>query len=72
MAYKNISISLEVYEELARLKRGGESFSHEIMRLLEREKPKLEDMAGILTDGEARTVEENVRKMRASASVRKW
>ncbi len=55
---KTITISLEAYEALSRLKRPGESFSDVILRLARRQR-SLRDLAGAwrdLSDEEAEKV----------------
>ncbi len=70
MAYKNISLSTEAYETLRRHKRGDESFTQEVLRLLS--KPSITDVAGILSDEEAKELEAGVKLVRKAFKVRKW
>ncbi|MBI3588430.1 antitoxin VapB family protein [Candidatus Micrarchaeota archaeon] len=70
MAYKNISVSLDVYEQLRSRKAGGESFSQELRRLLAR--PSLEEVTGILSGKEAVELEAHVKELRAKTKVRQW
>lgn len=70
MAYKNISLSVEAYEKLVKNKKKSESFSEEIERLIG--KPSLEEVAGILTEEEAQALEEGVKEVRKSFTVRTW
>lgn len=62
---KTISISDEVYEKLKKMKLQGESFSDVINRLIER-RTKISDIAEmvILTEEEAKKIEELLREMR--------
>ncbi|HII53759.1 hypothetical protein COT30_03145 [Candidatus Micrarchaeota archaeon CG08_land_8_20_14_0_20_49_17] len=71
MAYKNISLSLEAYELLKHLKKGEESFSAAVLRL-GGATARVSEVAGILSENEARQLEQGVRQLRASAKVRKW
>ncbi len=62
---KTISISDEVYEKLKKMKLEGESFSDVINRLIER-RTKISDIAemNILTEEEAKKIEELLKKLR--------
>ena len=62
---KTISISDEVYEKLKKMKLEGESFSDVINRLIER-RTKISDIAemDILTEEEAKKIEELLKKLR--------
>jgi len=70
---KNISLRDEVYEELLRLKREGESFSDVIMRLLRNNKERslelLRRYAGKLRDSD---IEEMIMGERKRFKVREF
>jgi len=70
---KNISLRDEVYEELSRLKREGESFSDVIMRLLRKNKERsleiLRRYAGKLRDSD---IEEIIMENRRRFRVREF
>lgn len=70
MAFKNISLSLEAYEELKKLKKEGESFSEEVIRITKTR--RISDVAGILSKKEAAELEKGVEKVRAEAKITKW
>ncbi len=60
-AMKTITIKDEVYEELRKLKREGESFSDVIMRLLKRREVDLLAFYGAFSDRETwREIEEEI------------
>lgn len=63
---KNIMVRDEVYEKLQRLKRGRESFSDVILRLIEESRMRslevLEKYSGKLADGELERVVTEERK----------
>ena len=69
MAIKNISITTEAYERLARLKKDRESFSEVITRITR--KAKLDDFFGVLSKESADEIEENIKKMR-EVSKKSW
>lgn len=60
---KTITITLEAYEALLRLKRPGESFSDVILRLV-RGRRSLMDLAGVWRDIDERRVEEIMAEVR--------
>lgn len=68
MSTKTISIKTEAYERLRQRKRPRESFSDVINRLAE--KRSLMEFAGILSEEEAGTLEENIRKSRMQSAGR--
>ena len=70
MAYKNISLSTEAYETLRRHKRADESFTQEVLRLLS--KPSISEVAGILSNDEAKELQAGVKLVREAFKVRKW
>jgi predicted CopG family antitoxin len=73
MASKTITISDAVYDLLERRKRGGESFTMVISRLLE-EKKRPSDMAGAwsdLTPEENRSIEKARKQLRSSWKARR-
>ena len=70
MAFKNISLSVEAYERLRKMKKNGESFSDEVIRLTSSE--KLSDLAGIFTEQEAEELEKNVGEVKKSFEVKPW
>ena len=71
MATKTISIREEVYGILISLKKENESFSDVIWKLTKKRKPNLRDYFGVLKDSKAITeIEEDIKKMRESASLR--
>ncbi len=70
MAYKNLSVSEDVYLLLKKRKQPDESFSDEISRLLRRE--KVSELGRILTDEEAREWQKGVEEVRKSFKVRTW
>jgi predicted CopG family antitoxin len=61
--HKTITISLEAYEALRRLKRPGESFSDVILRLA-RGQPELSELAGVWGDVPEERAEEVLRSIR--------
>ena len=63
---KNIAIMDSVYEDLAKNKLTGESFSTEIKRLLKCQKKDILQFAGVwkLTDEESKRRHDLVKKMR--------
>lgn len=63
MPHKTITISLEAYEALRRLKRPGESFSDVILRLA-RGQPELSELAGAWGDVPEERAEEVLRSIR--------
>jgi predicted CopG family antitoxin len=71
MATKNIAIREEVYKKLLSSKRGEESFSDAIERLLQR-KTGLLSFAGSFTedDEDLKLIDEEVRKTRKKATLR--
>jgi len=60
---KTITISLEAYKALRRLKRPGESFSDVILRLA-RSQPDLSELAGAWSDVPEEKAEEILRSIR--------
>lgn len=62
MATKNISISVEAYNRLAKLKKENESFTELISRITR--KSKLDDFFGIWSKEQADEIEENIKKNR--------
>ena len=63
MPRKTITISLEAYEALRRLKRPGESFSDAILRLA-KSIPNLSELAGTWSDAPEEEAEEILRSIR--------
>ncbi len=64
MGYKNISISEDVYRRLRRAKRGNESFSEVIRRLLGPDDDIMNLFGSItMTDGERNKILEEIEKM---------
>jgi predicted CopG family antitoxin len=63
MPRKTITISLEAYEALRRLKRPGESFSDAILRLA-KSIPNLSELAGAWSDAPEEKAEEILRSTR--------
>jgi predicted CopG family antitoxin len=61
--HKTITISLEAYKALRRLKRPGESFSDVILRLA-RSQPHLSELAGAWSDVPEEKAEEILRGIR--------
>lgn len=64
MASRTISVDDEAYALLKAAKIGDESFSDVVKRTLSPTRPKLADLAGILTPAEGRKIERSVREMR--------
>lgn len=64
MASKTISVDDEAYGLLRKAKLPEESFSDVVKRLLSPERPKLMDLAGILTPEEGERVMRAVRQAR--------
>ena len=62
MATKNISITTEAYERLARLKKEKESFSEIITRITR--KAKLDDFFGVISKESADEIKENIKDLR--------
>lgn len=62
MATKNISITEEAYNRLARLKKGNESFSEIVIRITGRS--NLDNYVGILSKEAADELERNIRRLR--------
>ena len=65
MPHKTITISLEAYEALRRLKRPGESFSDVVLRLA-RGQPELSELAGAWGDVPEEGAEEVLRSVRGA------
>jgi len=65
MPHKTITISLEAYEALLRLKRPGESFSDVILRLA-RSVPDLSELEGIWSDVPEEKIEEVLKSIRGA------
>jgi len=63
--HKTITISLEAYEALRRLKRPGESFSDVVLRLA-RGQPELSELAGAWGDVPEEGAEEVLRSVRGA------
>jgi predicted CopG family antitoxin len=61
--HKTITISLEAYKALRRLKRPGESFSDVILRLA-RSQPELSELAGAWSDVPEEKAGEILRSIR--------
>jgi Uncharacterized conserved protein len=61
--HKTITISLEAYEALRRLKRPGESFSDVILRLA-RSQPDLSELAGAWSDVPEEEAEEILKSIK--------
>ncbi len=70
MAYVNIALSTEAYERLKSMKREGESFSQEILRITN--KPKLWELAGTITEEQAKEWKDNINAIRKTTKVRQW
>lgn len=70
MAYKNISVSVDAYDRLKRLKNERESFSEEILRLTR--PAKISDVVGILSDKEALEWKKGIEEVRKSVRIREW
>ena len=70
MAFKNISLSVDAYERLKKMKKENESFSEEVMRLTSGE--RLSELAGTLTDEQAQEYKKNVEEVKKAAKVRSW
>ena len=64
MASRTISVDDEAYALLKAAKVGDESFSDVVKRTLSPARPKLTDLAGILTSAEGRKIGRSVRDMR--------
>lgn len=71
MVFKNVTLSLEAYERLKRLKLPSESFSSEVIRLAS-SSGSIAEVVGILTEKEADELEKNVAEARKSVKVRQW
>jgi predicted CopG family antitoxin len=70
---KNVTISDELYENLASMKRHGESFSDVINRLVYRKKVKVKAFYGGLKGSEfLDKLENEVRKSRKEAVLREF
>lgn len=70
MASKNIAIREDVYKKLLESKKGGESFSEVIERLLEK-KPSLIHFSGVLANNPSLTaIERDIKKIRSKAVIR--
>ena len=65
MPHKTITISLEAYEALLRLKRPGESFSDVILRLARRI-PDLSELEGVWSDVPEEKIEEILKSIRGA------
>jgi len=65
MPHRTITISLEAYEALLRLKRPGESFSDLILRLA-RSVPDLSELEGVWSDVPEERIEEVLRSIRGA------
>uniref|UniRef100_A0A7C4BBI4 Antitoxin n=1 Tax=Thermofilum pendens TaxID=2269 RepID=A0A7C4BBI4_THEPE len=65
MPHRTITISLEAYEALLRLKRPGESFSDVILRLA-RSVPDLSELEGVWSDVPEERIEEVLRSIRGA------
>ncbi len=72
MAHVTISLSVEAYDALKKIKQEKESFSDEVLRLIAPKKSKLRDIFGILSKEEAEELENNVNDLRKRAKVRPW
>jgi predicted CopG family antitoxin len=72
MPRKTITISLEAYEALRRLKKPGESFSDVILRLA-KSQPELSELAGAWSDApeEAEEILRSIREAWASWRVQR-
>lgn len=62
MATKNISISVEAYNRLAKLKKENESFTELVSRITR--KSRLNDFFGIWSKEQADEIEENIKYLR--------
>ena len=65
MPHKTITISLEAYEALLRLKRPGESFSDVILRLARRI-PDLSELEGVWSNVPEEKIEEILKSIRGA------
>jgi predicted CopG family antitoxin len=65
MPHKTITISLEAYEALLRLKRPGESFSDAILRLAKRI-PDLSELEGVWSDVPEEKIKEILKSIRGA------
>lgn len=63
MGTKNISLKESAYEQLASLKRKGESFSDLVERLTKKRTPKYSDLTGVLSNNTIEAIE-SARKER--------
>lgn len=68
MGTKNIAISDDAYQILRSLKKSGESFTDVIERITRRS--SLLDLAGVLSETQAASVEKRVREIRRQSSRR--
>ncbi len=71
MASKSMTVSVEAYDALARLKQDKESFTDVILRVAAPQKT-IWDYFGIWTEEEAALVEKNIEENRKKWKVRQW
>ncbi|MBI4257659.1 MAG: antitoxin VapB family protein [Thaumarchaeota archaeon] len=70
MASKNIAIREDVYQKLLGAKKGGESFSEVIERLLEN-RSSLIHFSGVLADNPyLKAIKDDIEKIRSEAVIR--
>ncbi len=73
MTTKTISVNNDVYDELLKHKKKGESFSDELLRLVHG-KGKISDCSGLwswMDKSDAEAIEESINKRRAASKAAK-